>query len=49
MPVDAPRDQFLDVPWGLDPYIPSLRQLKVEEEFSCLGSSEAVNVIVINH
>jgi hypothetical protein len=47
MPMDAPRDQFLDVPWGLDPFIPNLRQLKGEEDFPCPDSSEVVNVIVI--
>ena len=45
--MDAPRDQFLDLQWGLESFIPSLQQLKGEDEFPCPDSSAAVNVIVI--
>ena len=45
--MDAPRDQFLDLQWGLESFVPSLQQLNGEDEFLCPNSSEAVNVIDI--
>ncbi len=45
--MDAPRDQFLDVQWGLESYIPSLQQLKGEEEFPCPYPSEEANITEI--
>lgn len=45
MPMDVPGDPLPDIHWGNELYIPSLQQLKGEEEFFHLYSLEEVRVI----
>lgn len=43
--MDVPGDPLPDVHWGNELYIPSLQQLRGEEEFPCTYSLEVVNVV----
>lgn len=43
--MDVPGDPLPDIHWGNELYIPSLQQLKGEEEFPSLYSLEVARVI----